>query len=263
MMEDIDIALAAARAGAAVVAGHFGGPTEASYKAADNPVTEVDHAAEQAILEVIRGQRPADEILSEEGGRGAARGRRLWIVDPLDGTVNYMNGIPQVGVSVALYEGNEPLVAVVIDPLRGEEFTAERGQGARLGNESVHVSDRRTLDAAVLGTGFPYDHKQYAGVYSAVVAAVLERVQGVRRMGAAVLDLAWVAAGRYDGFWELGLAPWDLAGGLLLIREAGGTITTPDGEPSTPFHPLVVASNAHVHDDLRSVVARNLPGHLA
>ena len=115
----------------------------------------------------------------------------------------------------------------------------------------------------MLGTGFPYDHKQYADAYTTVLTAVLKRVQGVRRMGAAVLDLAWVAAGRFDGFWELGLAPWDLAAGLLLIREAGGTVTTPDGEPSTPFHPLLVASNPHVHDDLRDIVQRNVPGHLA
>ena len=259
-MNDASLALEAARAGAAVVrdwAGRIGGP---DYKAADDPVTQADREAEAAILGMLRAERPADVILSEEGGTGAESGSRCWIVDPLDGTVNFISGIPHVGVSVALYDGDQPLVGVVVDVFRGDEFTAERGGGAHAGGVPIRVSERPVLGSAVVATGFPYDHKEHD--YTVTVRAVLAEVQGIRRMGAAALDFAWVAAGRYDGFWELGLSPWDVAAGLLLVAEAGGTCTGLDGSPATVDTRLLVASNGKVHEQLLGLVAGNLPEHL-
>ncbi len=260
-MDDLELTLAAARAGAAVVrdwAGRTGGP---EYKARNDPVTEADHAAQAAIVELLHRERPADAIVGEEGDAGAAGGARRWLVDPLDGTVNFISGIPHVAVSVALYEGDDPLAGAVVDVFRGDEFTAAAGGGSRLGATPLRVSERPTLAGAVVGTGFPYDHMVHD--YTPPLRAVLGRVQGVRRIGAAALDLAWVAAGRFDGFWELGLSPWDAAAGMLLIREAGGRVTTPDGAEATPESRLFVASNGLLHDELRELIAANLPEHLA
>ncbi len=257
-MDDLELALAAARAGASVVrswAGKIGGP---EYKARNDPVTEADHAAQAAVVEVLHRERPADAIVGEEGDAGAPGGARRWLVDPLDGTVNFISGIPHVAVSVALYEDDDPLVGVVVDVFHGDEFIAATGGGARRNGEPIRVSSRETLAGAVVGTGFPYDHT--VRDYTPPLRAVLGVVQGVRRFGAAALDLAWVACGRLDGFWELGLSPWDAAAGLLLIREAGGTVTTPDGAPATPESRLFVASNGRLHGELRDLIAANLPG---
>ena len=261
-MTDLELARAAAFAGAEVVRSAFGRAQPAEYKAADHPVTEVDLRAEETILSMLREARPDDAILAEEGGRGAESDRR-WVVDPLDGTVNFINGIPQVSTSVALYAGDDPLVGVVCDALRGEEFSAAAGEGAWLDGRPMRVTDRTDLGSAIIATGFPYDHKEYATEYGTVVTAILRRVQGIRRFGSAALDLAWVAVGRYDGFWELGLAPWDMAAGLLLVREAGGIVTDPHGVPSHPGLGLIVASNGHLHEELRQIVHHNLPARLA
>lgn len=256
-MDDLDLALEAARRGGAVVARRFGGPTEAELKARFNPVTAADREAEAEIVGLIRTERPNDSILAEEGSGTAAGGRR-WIVDPLDGTVNFVHGIPHIGVSVALYEGTTPLVAVALDPLRDEVFTAASGSGAMLDGSPIRVSATRDPSLAVIATGFPYDHDRHAERYAATLGAVLARVNGIRRMGSAVLDLAWVAAGRYDGYWEFGLAPWDSAAGILLVGEAGGTVTDHKGSPSTPYAPSVVAANRALHDELLQTVAATL-----
>ncbi len=260
-MQDLDLAVTAASAGADVVRRHWSGRAEVTYKGADNPVTTTDKAAEEAILAVLRAARPSDAIVAEEGGRGADSARR-WFVDPLDGTVNFVSGIPQVGVSVALYDGAEPVAAAVIDVVREEVFTAVHGQGAFRDGNPIGVSDPASLAPAVIGTGFPYDHKTYAAAYAATLGAVLGEVQGIRRFGAASLDLAWVACGRLDGFFELDLAPWDTAAGLVLIREAGGVVTDPQGAAAGPFHPAVVAAGPRIHEALRTLVAENMPPHL-
>lgn len=260
-MSDLDVALAAARAGGKVIESAFGTTTETELKGRFNPVTEVDRRAERAILDVISTDRPDDAVLAEESG-GERSSSRHWIVDPLDGTVNFVHGIPQISVSVALYDGDSPLAAVILDPLRDEVFEAEAGGGARLNGAPISVSSTPSMEEAVVATGFPYDHGQYAVEYANALRVVLERVNGIRRFGSAALDLAWVAAGRYDGYWELGIAPWDQAAGILLVREAGGAVTDPSGSPSTPFTPLVVAANARVHEELRSAVESGLPQHL-
>jgi myo-inositol-1(or 4)-monophosphatase len=260
-MHDLAVALKAAHAGAAVVREHFGTALDADYKRKFDPVTAVDRVAEAAIIHVISTEKPDDGILAEEGG-GAARDGRYWLIDPLDGTVNFVHSIPQVAVSIALWDGSQALVGVVIDVLRNEVFVAQSGSGATLNGQKMSVSDRSDLSTCIVGTGFPYDHDVHADGLSVVVREVLREVNGLRRFGSAALDLAWVAAGRFDAYWELGIAPWDGAAGMLLVREAGGTVTDPWGTPSDPFKPLVVASNTVIHEDIRSIVHDHLPSHM-
>lgn len=255
-MDDLELAIEAARAGAAVVLGRFGAPGAADYKVDDSPVTAVDRDAEAAVLGVIQRARPGDGILSEEGAgaAGADAGRR-WIIDPLDGTVNFMSGIPQVSVSVALYDGDDPLVGVVRDVVTGEEFTAAAESGAYLDGSPISASSRSDLHTAVVATGFPYDHRQRADELGAVVAAVLARVQGIRRFGSAALDLAWTAAGRFDGYFELSVSPWDIAAGMLLVTEAGGLTTNVEGSTAVPGTTELIAGGPGIHPELRSIVA--------
>jgi myo-inositol-1(or 4)-monophosphatase len=261
-MDDLELARTAAAAGAAVVLDAFGADNVATYKSADNPVTLVDEAAERTIVELIRANRPDDEFLAEETGSSATDARRRWLIDPLDGTVNFMNGIPHVAVSVALYEDGKALIGVVRDVVADEEFVAVRGGGASLNRRPLRVSAKTELGTAVIATGFPYDHKAHARTYTDWLAGVLSEVQGIRRFGAAALDFAWLAAGRFDGFYETGLGPWDVAAGILLVTEAGGTVTDPRGGPYGPGQPTMVASNGHLHDALLAAVASGLPPHL-
>lgn len=260
-MDDLHVAMSAVRAGADIVKRFFGASPEAHYKAKFDPVTAVDRAAEAAILEVLDAARPDDEVMAEESG-GSVHAGRHWIVDPLDGTVNFVHSIPQVSVSVALYDGDDGLVGVVYDPLRDEMFTAIRGGGARLNGHVISTSETAELEKAVVATGFPYNHDIYAESLSVVLREVLAQVNGIRRFGSAALDLAWVAAGRFDAYWELGIAPWDGAAGMILVREAGGTVTDPYGRPSTPTMGLVVSSNGKIHDPLRRIVETWMPSHL-
>ncbi len=260
-MDDLQVAITAARAGADIVKAHFGQPHETRYKGKFDPVTEVDEASEAAILAVLRDARPSDGVMAEESG-GTVHSGRHWIVDPLDGTVNFVHGLPHVSVSVALYDGDRGLVGVVYDPLRDELFSAVERGGARLNGHIISVSTVDRLDKAVVGTGFPYDHDVHADPLSVVVREMLREVNGIRRLGSAALDLAWVASGRYDAYWELGIAPWDGAAGIILVREAGGTVTDPFGQPTTPSMGLVVSSNALVHDPFRRIVETWLPSYL-
>jgi myo-inositol-1(or 4)-monophosphatase len=256
-MTDLEIAVEAAREGAAIVLEHFSGGRTADLKGTNNPVTEADRLSEARIVEVILSHRPTDGILAEEGTGSASHGRR-WIIDPLDGTVNFVHGIPHMGVAVALFEGDRGLAGVVVDPFRGEVFAAASGSGATLGGTAIAVSARRDVSGCVVATGFPYDHDVRARLYAAVVEEALRRVNGIRRFGSSALDLCWVGCGRLDGYWELGLAPWDIAAGLVIAREAGATVTDPDGIPSTTATPWLVASNGHIHSELREIVTTGI-----
>lgn len=260
-MHDFELALAAAAAGADIVRTGFGRPTTTTLKAKFNPVTDVDKAAETAIVDLISTHRPEDGILAEEGSARASTGRR-WLIDPLDGTVNFVHGIPHLAVSVALYDGDVPLVGVVHDPLRAEVFAAERGGGATLNGTPISVSDTSTLDHAVTATGFPYDHDRFAEAYGAVVTVVLGQVNGIRRFGSAALDLAWVAAGRLDSYWEYSLGPWDMAAGILIAGEAGGVVSDIHGGRITPQSPHILAANATLHGLIRRIVEPILPEHV-
>ena len=260
-MDDLDIAREAARTGARIVAQAFATGVTASYKSRHDPVTEVDRASEAAVTGVIRERCPNDGILAEEGTGDARTGRR-WIIDPLDGTVNFIHGIPQVSVSVALWEDDRPLLGVVLDPLRDEEFAAATGKGATLNGTPITISPTEDLGRAVVATGFPYDHSAHAAAYVASVQVMLERVNGIRRLGSAALDLAWLAAGRYDAYWEMQVAPWDMAAGAVIVAEAGGKVTGVDGSRRLPESGPILASNGHLHADLVALLSPHIPDHL-
>jgi len=198
--------------------------------------------------------------MEESGASGGSGWSFRWLVDPLDGTTNFLHGIPHWAISIGLEKnlgkgkGSEVVAGVVYDPSRDEMFAAEKGGGAFLNDRRLRVSGRRDIAHAVFATGIPFAGVPRKAEFSAILEAVMPKVAGVRRFGAAALDLAWVAAGRYEGFWELGLKPWDISAGMLLVREAGGFVTTPDG--GDPLHQGdLVAANPALHPALREIVA--------
>ncbi|MFT3804297.1 MAG: inositol monophosphatase family protein [Burkholderiaceae bacterium] len=204
-------------------------------------VTEVDRVSEQEIIDNLLSAYPDHAILAEESGitMGPRAGDRpadlsqaehIWIIDPLDGTTNFIHGLPQYAISIALMERGVITQGLVYDPNRDELFTATKGRGAFLNDRRIRVSRRTRIDEALIGTGFPYRKLDQLDAYMAMMKVMIERTAGLRRPGAAALDLAYVAAGRYDGFFEMGLAPWDLAAGSLLVAEAGGMVADFDGE---------------------------------
>ena len=263
---DVWVAVRAARAGAEVVRRGFDEEFTTEMKGAVDPVTEIDLEAEEAIKAVLGSHFPNDDVLGEEGGGADWRGRRVWIVDPLDGTVNFVNRIPQVAVSVALWSEGKPLVGVVIDVTRDEEFVAGVGEGARCNGRPIHVSETALLQDSLLVTGFPYDRQEHARAYLEVMEQVMTRSRGTRRMGAAALDMAWVACGRFDGYWEHGgphgVKPWDAAAGTLLVAEAGGTATDSTGSTNELQPAAFVVTNGKIHEELRAIVDDYMPEHL-
>ncbi|HKY47903.1 MAG TPA: inositol monophosphatase family protein [Acidimicrobiia bacterium] len=260
--KEVWVALKAARAGAAVVRQAFGTKLDTQFKSDANPVTDIDHAAEEHVLNVIHHHFPADSVLAEESGGAAWESERVWLVDPLDGTVNFIHAIPHVSVSVALWCDGSPAAAVVIDVMHGEELTASKGGGAFSGSNPIAVSPQRELSHSLIATGFAYDRNVHGRAYAENMGHVLTRVQGIRRLGSSALDFGWVAAGRYEGYWEFGLQPWDAAAGILLVTEAGGRVTNHQGGAFQLGDPGVVASNGWIHDDLLAVVQIAPPGHL-
>ena len=221
-------------------------------------VTEVDHAAEAEIIAVIRRHYPQHAFLAEESGSSGEH-ETVWIIDPLDGTTNFLHGFPVFAVSIACQMKGRLEHAVIYDPMRGELFTASRGAGAHLENHRMRVSKARGIDGSLIATGFPYRaNTRYLDSYMSMLRAVTEQAAGVRRPGSAALDLAYVAAGRVDGFWEIGLAPWDTAAGTLLIQEAGGRIgTLSGGEYKQGGH--IVAGTPRVYTALLELLAPHVP----
>ncbi|HEY8771510.1 MAG TPA: inositol monophosphatase family protein [Thermoleophilaceae bacterium] len=250
MSADLALAERAARAAAAVLLERFGGPVKGldSKTSATDPVSDADREAERAIRELLEAERPHDGLLGEEGSRQAGESGRRWVVDPLDGTVNYLYGIPQWCVSVALEDSSGALAGVVLDPIRQELFASERGQGTSLNGGQVRVSGANELGRALVATGFSYEPVHRAE-QAEVVSRLLPRVRDIRRAGSAALDLAWVAAGRVDGFYERGVKPWDWAAGRLLVEEAGGATRELPGEPFG-----LVAAGPALIDDLAALV---------
>jgi myo-inositol-1(or 4)-monophosphatase len=225
--------------------------------------SEVDGLAEEAIVKELRRANPDYAVLGEEGGaqkgnRGPSR--HTWVIDPLDGTSNYLRGFPHWCVSIALCEGPEPIHAVVFDPLRNELFTASRGSGAVLNEHRIRVSERRELPGAILSTGFPPRERDRVGAQLDCVRELLREAEDVRRTGSAALDLAYVAAGRCDAYFEAGVQPWDIAAGVLLVREAGGRVGDFRGAATGPLHIAsgsrqLVAGNVRIIDPLLKTIA--------
>ena len=207
-------------------------------------VSEVDHAAEEAIISVLREAYPSHGILAEESGEKDIKADHVWIIDPLDGTTNFLHGFPQYCISIGMRHKGALAHGVVFDPNRNELFTASKGVGAYLNDRRIRVSKTDRLEDALMATGFPFREVGDLDNYLRMFKQVTMATSGIRRPGAAALDLAWVACGRVDGFWEVGLSPWDMAAGALLVREAGGLVGDLDGEDKFMESGRVVATNA-------------------
>lgn len=249
------IAWEAAHTAGDIIRANWQRPMSISYKGAIDLVTTVDRDSERAIVDLLQRNFPHHSILAEEETdlRGTDS-RHRWIVDPLDGTTNFAHGYPQFCVSIALQYENETILGVVYDPIRRECFSAIRGQGAKLNGATIHPSPVADLNQSLLATGFPYDRRDNADFYLTYFKAFMTRVQGIRRAGAAALDLCYVACGRLDGFWELKLKPWDIAAGTLIVREAGGRVSGFDGGELDLFGMETLASNGAVHDAMIAVI---------
>ena len=254
----LDFAIQTARDAGRLLAERFGRKIEISNKSEIDLVTESDLASERLIIDRIKTYYPRHSILAEESGasepvdHGALADWR-WIIDPLDGTTNYAHGYPCFCVSIGLALKGRLEVGVVYDPIRDEMFAAERGRGASLNGRRISVSRTMNLSAALLCTGFPYDvreRSEFARHFSNFIMVA----QGVRRDGAAALDLAYVAAGRFDGFWELHLQPWDMSAGALIVQEAGGTTTDASGGAFSSRRGEIIASNGRVHAQMVDVI---------
>jgi myo-inositol-1(or 4)-monophosphatase len=250
-------AATAARSAGRVIREAFGGSFEVHHKGVVNLVTAVDLAAEKAIIETLEERFPNCEILAEEGGLRNAGAELQWIVDPLDGTTNFSHGHPQFGVSIACLRMGAPIVAVIYDPIRDELFSTSNERSSCLNGREIAVSKTETLDKSLLATGFPYDRRRHADRYIPAFQSFMLAGQGVRRMGAAALDLAWVACGRIDGFWEPGLQSWDVAAGVLLVERAGGRVSDYEDRPFDLMRPnQIIASNARIHSEMVEVIGQ-------
>lgn len=230
-------------------------------KSPNDFVTEVDKAAENAIIEVLQEAYPNYGILAEESGEAAGKGSQgeefQWIIDPLDGTTNFIHGFPQYAISIALAHQGQITQAVVYDPMRNEMFTATKGAGAFLNDRRIRVSRRVRLSDSLIGTGFPYRSFDNVDAYLGIFRDLMEKTAGIRRPGAASLDLSYVACGRLDGFWEFGLAPWDMAAGSLIISEAGGLVSDLSGENQYLNTGNIIAGTPKIFTQLLQVVGEH------
>ena len=250
----LDFAVSVARDAGRLLRDRLGSRIDITHKGAINIVTDVDLASERLIRDRIATHYPRHEVLAEEGGLVETRSEYRWIVDPLDGTTNYAHGLPVFCVSIALEHLGQTILGVVYDPMRDEMFTAERGGGAALNGRPIRVSTTADLLQSLLSTGFPYDIKTSNLTNLDHWANFAMNAQALRRIGAAALDLSYVAAGRFDGFWELSLSPWDMAAGALIVSEAGGRVTDFQGSAFSNYKPEVIASNGLIHQRMVEVL---------
>ena len=260
-MSPIEIATEAAHAGAEVLRHYWQhlGKEHADLKSRNDWVSKADRESEAAIVKFLRQATPDYDCLGEEGGSslGSQTGssRRTWIIDPLDGTSNYLQHFPFWCVSIGLRDGNETVAAVIYEPLRDLLFSAEKGSGAFMNGERITISDQPTLEGAFIATGFPFRAQKYVSTYMKIFEDVVRRAKGVRRAGSAALDLAYTAAGIFDGFFEIHLAPWDVAAGGLLVREAGGVVTDFSGGQTFWDRGNIVGAPRAVHEELLTIIA--------
>jgi myo-inositol-1(or 4)-monophosphatase len=251
----IEFAIRVAKEAGALLRDRLNTNFQISHKGEINLVTEVDFASEALIRERIATQFPRHQVLAEEGGLAESRSEYRWVVDPLDGTTNYAHGYPIFCVSIGLEYQGEAIVGVVYDPMRDELFSAERGSGAWLNNRKIQVSSTGQLLKSLLSTGFPYDIKSSNLTNLDHWTNFAMNAQALRRDGAAALDLCYVGCGRFDGFWELNLSPWDMVAGGLIVSEAGGRVSDFSGGRFSPYKPEIIASNGLIHEPMIEVIA--------
>lgn len=254
----LDTAIEAALAAGRLQRSRFDSTFRVEMKGAKDLVTDIDLASESLLVEMIHARFPDHGILAEEGDYPAGDGQHTWVIDPLDGTTNYAHGYPWFCVSIALMVGKELIVGVIYNPMTDELFSAAFGCGAFRNGRRLSVSDRQPLSGALLATGFPYDCATDPENNFDHFIRFQKAARGIRRAGAAALDLAYLAAGRLDGFWEVKLKPWDVAAGTLLVREAGGLVTAFDGSAYDVTNHRILASNCLIHDEMVAVLAQGI-----
>jgi myo-inositol-1(or 4)-monophosphatase len=249
----LEVAVGAAKAVGELLRDRWLTRSEVRRKGPVDLLTDADLAAEALLLDLLEAATPGCEIVAEETRADGAGIGDCWYVDPLDGTTNFAHRFPHFAISIAFARRGVPEIGAVYDPLRDEMFSSRRGQGAWLNGHRIHVSETGTLNDALLGTGFPYDRRDRAAFYLRHVERFMVLSQGLRRAGAAALDLCYVAAGRLDGFWEWGLRSWDTAAGILLVEEAGGTVSDVRGMPYALGGRHILATNGLIHGEMRTV----------
>lgn len=250
------VLLEATHAGANELKRFFNGQFLISNKeGVNNLVTDADHASDKVIRAVVKKYFPDHGIVSEESEAKISESEYRWIIDPIDGTVNFANNIPICCVSIALEKNKEMYMGAVYNPLMNEFFFAERGKGATLNDEKISVSDQTEVIRSCLVTGFPYTYVNKPNGPLEVFSKLIRKGVPVRRLGSAAIDLCWVAAGRFDGFYEHQLNAWDSAAGFLIVEEAGGKVTDLSGHTYSPFQPGIIATNGKIHDELQQIVA--------
>jgi myo-inositol-1(or 4)-monophosphatase len=250
------VEMIARQAGAVLMEG-YGNVRHIQQKGVIDLVTEFDKRSEDVIISLIQQEFPDHAILAEESGHHKAVSEYQWVIDPLDGTTNFAHAIPIFSVSIALLRNNVPLVGVAYDPFRNELFSAELGQGATLNDHPIRVSSQTDLGQAVLSTGFPYDLRTNPRNNLAQFAQFQLRTQAVRHLGSAALDCAWTAMGRLDGYWEFGVKPWDIGAGALVVREAGGCVTSVEGEEDFLSGDSILVSNNLLHEQMLLVLSED------
>jgi len=250
----LNFAINTAREAGKILAEKYGRGVQIHNKGVIDLVTEADLAAEQLIIERIRSYYPRHAILAEESGKSEHQNEFKWLIDPLDGTTNFAHNYPCFCVSIALEHEGVLKIGVIYDPLRDELFAAEKGEGATLNSKKIRVSETEKIERSLLCTGFPYNIRERGAAFVGHFINFLMEAQAVRRDGSAALDLAYIACGRFDGFWEDGLNPWDMAAGILLIEEAGGRVSSFDGSKYDIYKPPIIASNGLIHDAMMNVL---------
>ncbi len=257
----LDLAIKAAKAASEILMTNFGKieTKDIVEKSKNDFLTYVDESSEKKIIEMIHEVHPSHAILAEESGFNEQKCDYEWIIDPLDGTKNYISGIPIFAISIALRIKKTIEIGVVLDPVKNDIFYAQRGKGAFLNDEPIRVSKRSELSACLFATGFPFKKKQILSEYLACFKDIFQQTSGARRMGAAAIDLAYIASGKFDAFWEIGLSPWDMAAGALLIEEGGGEISDFWGNNQYLQNGHIVASNGLIQDDLQKIIQKHFP----
>jgi len=260
----LNIAVRAARRAGAIInrASQDIGALTIKKKKFNDFVSEVDVAAERAIIDTLRDVYPTHDFLGEESGSTSHQSDFMWIIDPLDGTTNFLHSFPQYCVSIALQHKGEITQAVIFEPIRNDLYTATKGRGAFLNDKRIRVSKCDKLQEALIGTGFPFRDLEYLDNYLNMFKFMIQKTAGIRRAGSAALDLAYVASGALDGFWEIGLSPWDIAAGALLIQEAGGIVTDLYGQTGWLESGNILVASPKIHDDMQAIIASHIPATL-